>query len=312
MATTFAFASLMVLAVVFFIRFLIAMYQELRRPMSTTVRRIPKSTMRGTWIERPTPGALVAIPKHQPTNRTNNCGSRRSSTSSLNSRLLVWLAAALFGCVTASRAQETIYNVPSGDVLDSGKGYLEFDAAYMPHTSVRSFTPRLVVGVGHHVEIGLNLNGLSAPGDPQATPTPTIKWKAYDGGTNGWAFLIGDDLFIPVQSRSYQAGNYTYAEFTKTWRTKTRATFGAYAFTKQVVASGNRAGGQFAIEQPMTSRFTLAADWYTGDQALGYVTPGIIFKMTSRLTLYGAYQVGNRHALAGNHQMLIEVGWNFP
>lgn len=208
-------------------------------------------------------------------------------------------------------SQQTVFNVPSGDVLDRKNVYLEFDATYMPQGAVRSFTPRIVVGFGHRVEVGLNLNGLSAPGDSRATPTPTIKWKAYDGGKNGWAFLIGDDIFMPVQNRTYRAGNYTYAEFTKTWRTKTRATFGTYAFTKQVVASGNRAGGQFGIEQPMTSRLTLAADWYTGDHALGYVTPGIIFKMTSQLTLYGAYQVGNRHALAGNHQMLIEFGWNF-
>jgi hypothetical protein len=226
------------------------------------------------------------------------------------------LAIAAFGaCVlysAAANAQQTVFNVPSGDVLDRGKAYFELDATYMPRIAVRSFTPRIVVGVGHRVEIGLNLNGLSAPGDPQATPTPTIKWKAYDGGTNGWAFLIGDDLFIlPVQSRSYRAGNYTYAEFTKTWRTKTRATFGAYAFTKHVVASGNRAGGQFAIEQRMTSRLTLAVDWYTSDQALGYVTPGIIFKATSQLTLYGTYQIGNRRASVGNHQMLIEFGWNF-
>ncbi|MGE5082106.1 MAG: hypothetical protein ACM3ND_04290, partial [Acidobacteriota bacterium] len=77
-------------------------------------------------------------------------------------------------------------------------------------------------------------------------------------------------------------------------------------------ASGNGVGGQFAIEQPMTGRFTLAADWYTGDQALGYVTPGIIFKMTAQPTLYGTFQVGNRRALAGNHQMLVEFGRNFP
>ena len=170
-------------------------------------------------------------------------------------------------------SQETVFNVPSGDVLDRGKVYFEFDATYMPRRAVRTFTPRIVVGVDHQTEIGLNMNGLSAPGEPQATLTPTIKWKPYDSGKNGWALLIGDDLFIPVQNQSYRAGNYTYAEFTKTWRTRTRATFGGYAFTKNVVASGNRAGGQFALEQPMTSRLTLAADWYTGEQVLGYVTP---------------------------------------
>ncbi len=224
--------------------------------------------------------------------------------------LLILPALVLLG-TPAAVAQQTVYNVPNSDVLERGKVYGELDVTYMPHTALRSFTPRIVIGVGHRVEVGLNVNGLSAPGNPQTTLAPTIKWKAYDGGNNGWAFLIGDDFLIPVQNRTYRAGNYTYAEFTKTWHTRTRATFGAYMFTRNVVAAANRSGGQFAIEQPVTKRVTLAADWYTGDHALGYVTPGLIVKATAKLTLYGTYQIGNRAAMSGNHQMLVELGWNF-
>jgi len=208
-------------------------------------------------------------------------------------------------------AQETVFNVPSADILEPGKVYFELDATYMPSTTVSGLTPRIVVGIGQGIEIGLNVNGISTPGVvQQSTLSPTIKWKAYDGRENGWAFLV-DNLFLPVQNRSYSAGNYSYAQFDKTWHTQTRATFGAYFFTKHVVSSGNRAGGQFAIEQPVTGRLTLAADWYTGDHALGFVTPGIIFKPTSKLTLYGTYQVGNQRAATGNTQMLLELGWNF-
>ena len=135
-------------------------------------------------------------------------------------------------CRPTLLAQQTVFNVPSGDVLDRGKVYFELDATYMPRLAVRSVTPRIVAGVGRRIELGLNVNGLSEPGNPQATLAPTMKWKAYDGGGNGWAFLVGDDFFVPAQNRRYRAGNYAYAEFTKTWRTKTRATFGGYFFTK--------------------------------------------------------------------------------
>jgi hypothetical protein len=131
------------------------------------------------------------------------------------------------------------------------------------------------------------------------------------GEKNGWAFLVGDDIFAPLQNRAYAAGNYAYAEFTKTWRTKTRVSSGAYDFTANVVGAGNRAGGQLSIEQPFAKNFVLAADWYTGEHALGYFTPGAIVKLTSKLTLYGAYQVGNHGATVGNHQALVELGWNF-
>ncbi len=226
-------------------------------------------------------------------------------------RLRVSIIGALLLSGMSAVAQQTVFNVPSGDVLDRGKVYGELDLTYRPTTTSGTFTPRLVVGIGHRIEIGLNVNGIGAPGLVQTTPTPTIKWKAYDGGKNGWAFLVGDDVFIPVQNRSYHAGNYVYAQFTKTWKTKTRATFGAYECTRHVVASGNRAGGQFALEQTITNRLTLAADWFTGHHDLGYVTPGVIVKITPRVTWYGTYQIGNSGVSKGNHQFLMELGWNF-
>ncbi len=208
-------------------------------------------------------------------------------------------------------AQETVFNVPSGDVLTRGKVYAELDAIYQHATDVASFTPRLVVGVGHRIEVGLNINGITTSGDSQTVLSPTAKWKVYEGSTNGWAFLVGDSVFLPVQNRTYDAGNYLYAEFVKTFKSGTRATFGGYDFTPHVVANAQRAGGQFAIEQPIGRQVTLAADWYTGDHASGYFTPGIVVKLTPKLTWYGSYQIGNSGLSQGNHQLLTEIGWNF-
>jgi hypothetical protein len=208
-------------------------------------------------------------------------------------------------------AHETVFNVASGDVLDQGKVYGELDFTYQHSQNLSGFAPRVVVGLGKRIEAGLNVNGVSTADEPQTTLSPTVKWKAYDGGQNGWAFLLGDDVFIPVQNRTYHAGNYFYAEFTKTWKAGTRVTFGGYHFTRDVIAAAQRAGGQFAIEQPLNKRVTLATDWYTGAHSLGFVTPGVILKVTAKLTLYGTYQIGNRGATNGNHQMLVEVGWNF-
>lgn len=207
-------------------------------------------------------------------------------------------------------AQETVFNVPSADILDRGKVYTELDFTYQHSQDLGGFTPRVVLGLGKRVEAGLNITGLSTSDPVQTTLTPTVKWKAYNGGKNGWAFLVGDDVFIPVQNRTYDAGNYVYAEFTKSWKAGTRVTLGGYHFTRHVVADAQRAGGQFAFEQPLSKRITFATDWYTGAHSSGFVTPGLIFKATSKLTLYGTYQIGNRGASNGNHQLLVELGWN--
>src|SRR6185369_9326879 len=81
------------------------------------------------------------------------------------------LLAVLFIHSAASpvRAQQTIFNVPSADVLDKGKVYAELDASLKPTNGSEvmkfsSFVPRVVVGVGSNVEVGLNITGNIQPG----------------------------------------------------------------------------------------------------------------------------------------------------
>ena len=208
-------------------------------------------------------------------------------------------------------AQETVFDVPSADILDKGKVYGELDGTVREVDILATFTPRVVVGIGHGIEVGINFDGLSAPGLGQLDVSPTVKWQLWKDKKTGWSFYVGDDLFFPVRERTYSAGNYAYAAFAKQWKEGTRITFGGYDFTKNVVANANRAGGQFTFEQQINSRLTLAAEWYTGKQATGYVNPGAVIKLTPKFTLYTAYQIGNVGVTTGNHQFLWEIGYNF-
>ena len=223
----------------------------------------------------------------------------------------------LCGTLRVTQAQQTVFNVPTTDVLDKGRVYLELDISAKPNDSdaqnkFSSFVPRVVVGTGGNVEIGLNITGNVQPGRDSTTLVPVLKWRAYNGGDNGWAIVVGSHAFIPVHNKGYDIGNYTYTMVQKTFKTKTRIGFGSGFFTKDVVApNAVRGVGQFTLEHPVTSKFTVASDWYTGKHANGYWTSGGICKVTNKLTLYGAYSVGNANASKGNHYFLVEVGYNF-
>ena len=215
-----------------------------------------------------------------------------------------------------AHAQQTIFNVPSTDVLDRGKVYFELDVSAKPNDSdalhkFSSFVPRLVVGAGGGVEVGLNITGNIQPGSDSTTLVPTIKWKFYRGKDNGVALVVGDNLFLPVRNKSYNAGNYVYAEVSKTFKSGTRLTAGGFDFTRDVVAARNRAGGQFGFEQPVNKQLTFAADWLTGKHGAGYFTPGVVFKAGSRVTGYAGYSIGNQNPGRGNHFFLLEFGYNF-
>ena len=222
----------------------------------------------------------------------------------------------VFSQIAMVHAQQTIFNVPTTDVLDRGKVYAELDASLKPTDGsvvmkFSSFVPRVVVGAGSHVEVGLNLAGNIQPGDDSTTLVPTIKWRPYQSNDNGWAIVVGDNLFLPVRNRTYNAGNYVYAEISKTFKSGTRVTFGGYDFSSNVVTTANRAGGQFGFEQPLNKKVTFAADWFTGKHSAGYFTPGFVFKAGPKVTGYAGYSLGNQNLSGGNHFFLLELGYNF-
>ena len=229
---------------------------------------------------------------------------------------IAMIIAAAFWIVGAAGAQQTIFNVPSTDILSRGKVYGELDAAFKVNDQTAlnrfsSFIPRVVVGVGGNVEVGLNITGNIQPGADSTTLVPTGKWRFYQNEKSGIALIAGTDLFIPVRNRTYHLGTYSYVAISKTIN-KTRLTGGGYVASKNVFApEAVRGGGQFGIEQTVSSKFSVAADWITGKHASGYFTPGFIYKPTSRLTTYWAYSIGNINASNGNHFFLFEAGYNF-
>lgn len=231
-------------------------------------------------------------------------------------RLRILLLPILFAIYLTARSQQTVYNVPTTDVLPKEKVYFELDISVKPNDSqalshFSSFVPRMVVGVGHRIEVGVNITGNIQPGPDATTIVPTVKWKVYDGGDNGWAVVVGNNLFIPVHNKSYNLGTFTYVMAQKTFKPGTRIGAGGNFFSRNVVApNANRAGGQFTFEQRITKKLNFNTDWYTGKHSNGYLTTGGAYKLSNKLTGVAAYSIGNANASNGNHFMYFEFGYN--
>lgn len=234
----------------------------------------------------------------------------------LPNRGSLFVFVAIIAFASQINAQQTIFNVPTTDVLDKGKVYVELDTAFKPIDQIAqdrfsSFVPRAVVGIGGNIEIGLNVAGNVQPGSDISTLVPTVKWKFYESKAKDVSLIVGTNFLIPVRNRSYNFGTYTYLAGSKTIE-KTRLTTGVYLASKNVFApNAVRGGGQFGVEQTLNDKVKLAADWFTGRRASGYFTPGLIYNPHSRVTTYWSYSIGNADARKGNHYFLFEAGYNF-
>lgn len=200
------------------------------------------------------------------------------------------------------RAQSTVVNTPSTDIVSPKDVYLEFDyiSNYSHHYNggFQSYVPRAVVGLGKGVEVGANVNytdglGINQPVEIQ----PNIKWRFYENENKGMAAAVGCIAYLPVNHRTgSDTFGLCYSVFSKRVRGDygPRLTGGGYALLDRRSGAGSRGGAIAAYEQPIASRASFVVDWFSGHNRFGYVTPGFSFITTSGSTLFTGYTIGNQ------------------
>jgi len=228
---------------------------------------------------------------------------RLRRTNKFESRILyltVLVVLLSFGA-QAARAQSTLVTIPSTDVVSAGAVYLEFDYishyASHHHGGFQTYQPRVAVGVGHNVEVGVNVVYTDGFGVKQPIELqPNIKWRFYQNEQRRVSAVAGVMLYAPV---THRAGTNTfvmlYALVSKKMEGKfgPRLTGGGYALPGREDGTGAKAGAMAGYEQPLARRVSFVVDWASGRNRFGYVTPGLSFATTQHSNLYTGYSVGN-------------------
>lgn len=239
------------------------------------------------------------------------------NTRRLTFFLLAWVV--LFGLASNRTivAQSTLVTIPSTDVVSDKNVYLEFDfiSHYASHHDggFQAYVPRAVVGVGHNVEVGVNVVytdgfGVNQPIEIQ----PNIKWQFYQNEKQRVSAAVGLMLYAPITHRT---GTNTFFMLYALVSKKVAGTFGprltggAYALPGRVEGTGAKAGAMVGYEQPLAPRVNFVMDWASGRNRFGYVTPGLSFTTTKRSLLYTGYSIGNQGR--GNNALFTYFGITF-
>jgi hypothetical protein len=227
-------------------------------------------------------------------------------------RLAVLLISAL--AAQPLMAQSTIFNIPTTDTVAKGKTYIEFDFLPQipePDFANRAYTynPRLVVGVSSDVEAGVNAPFFQTPPTTNVFLEPNLKWRFFNDDKAGIAAAVGGIVFTPVNHRD---GQPTYAqlygEFSKKVKSGMygpRFTLGAYGVVNGGESwVGPRAGALVGYEQPIQSKISVVADWFSGKNTFGYFTPGISITLPANGVFNAGYSLGNNSYHGNDNRFL--------
>jgi hypothetical protein len=235
------------------------------------------------------------------------------------------LIATFMLCDDKAVAQSTLFNIPSTDVVAKGKSYLEFDfiSHFESHEKggFQTYVPRAVFGLGKGVEIGANITFTDAFAPDQPVEfQPNIKWQAYANEKNGVTVSTGVIGYIPVANTT---GTDTFALIYSNVSKKIsgkfgpRLTGGAYGLVGRDSGSiredgtiiGVKAGAIVGYEQPLHPKVSFVADWFSGANRFGYVTPGLAFTLPKNSLLYAGYSIGNEGRK--NNALFVYYGITF-
>ncbi|MBI4060569.1 MAG: hypothetical protein HY403_03995 [Elusimicrobia bacterium] len=227
-------------------------------------------------------------------------------------RLRWAILAAVLAAGPSVHAQQTIFNVPSADVLDSRSVYVESDWYAKPWDSgagrAAVTTIRGVVGLGRGLEGGVNIGSFDLLNESTPFADAALKWKPAAVQSDMGGLYVGTHAGVGLSGAVRGVGrSLTYgAAYAKLGRLGTRIGAGPYYATRQVFGA-ERGGALATVEQPTgVSGLTAAADWFSGRG--GYATPGVIFNRAP-LTWYLGYGFANSGREAD--VLTVELGITF-
>ncbi|MGH9902548.1 MAG: hypothetical protein ACRD68_12140, partial [Pyrinomonadaceae bacterium] len=199
-------------------------------------------------------------------------------------------------------AQSTLFNIPSTDVVAVKKTYLEFD--FISHLEshggggFQTYVPRAVFGVGKNVEVGVNVSFTDALAPDQPVEVqPNVKWQFFANEEKGLAAAVGGIIYTPI---THRAGVDTFGLLYTTFSKKVKAdygprfTAGGYGLVGRANGQGSEGGAIVGYEQPLHKKVSFVADWLSGRNRFGYVTPGLAITTSSNSLLYAGYSIGNQ------------------
>jgi hypothetical protein len=215
-------------------------------------------------------------------------------------------------------AQQTIFNVPSADITEKGRFYLQHEAQFklIKPNQFYTTTNYATYGIIKNIELNATQFNIGSPASRNASlgfgfkanlaseiVTKNLHLEKYQP-----KLILGS--MIPISLQNQGIGRWIYLEgniFIP--QSKTRITSGLTSGSKQIFGK-KTAGFLGGIEQKISTNFSLIADWYSGNHAMGLLAAGFSYQFPREVILFAGLQRANSKKTAANG-LIVEIGKTF-
>ncbi len=194
-------------------------------------------------------------------------------------------------------AQQTIFDVPSGDVSGKKEWFFQHQTVSRTWRPDRRWIQSNAVGygVGHSLELDFTWFNVERGFVHESSPSVGFKWSPRLNSTDSaipLRFVAGE--MIQMRASDPHAGHWTYlmlnAELPKSHTQLT----GGYTAGSSALFGRRSQGVLMGVEQHLNERWMFQADWFSGKHDLSYLIPGIVYRASDHWMISLGYQIPNR------------------
>ena len=217
-------------------------------------------------------------------------------------------------CPARLSAQSLIVGIPSADVAHKGEFALAHETQLNRFQSggywnTFSFA---TYGVGKNTELAASKYGFSLPGSGNRAIGLGLKsmYPIPSTFAQKWQLKLTGGFMIPLSFNGKGAGYWVYGNGSlRVPRTRTRLTVGPSHGTRQIF--GRQAySTMVGFEQPLTKRWGIVSDWFSGTNDLGAAIFALSFQRDPRTLIIFGYKIAN-NARSGKPAFMVEVARSF-
>lgn len=226
------------------------------------------------------------------------------------------LITVVLGSAAVCFGQTTIFNIPTADTLPRGSWNLEFDFITKPVSyrdgGYQTYGYRAAYGVTNKTEVGGNFyyTRSGAPGYGQIEFS--LKQNLYRNEKYGVNVSGGAVVVVPLRDRNVEKDAVVvYANASKTIEPLNGMTVtgGAYHVFGGSRDFGTKTGAMVGLVQPISNRVSFVADWFSGNNRIGYGSAGVNVNITKQQYLMTGWSFGNSGR--GNNAFAAYYGITF-